>query len=233
MKQIIIFIITVCITQLTLAQSEDSTQVKDSIDTKYKEDQYYLGVSYNVLTNMPNNMFQNGFSSGFHLGFIKDMPINKRRNVALGIGFGYSTNSINNNLLITQVGDNAYTYELLDDSEFTKNKFVQHLVELPIEFRWRTSTATTYKFWRIYSGIKFGYVFASNTKFKNASNKDKINNIKDFNELQYGLTLAVGYDSWNLFMHYNLNSMFDDKAELNGSSMDIKMLKIGIMFYIL
>ncbi|TJY34601.1 porin family protein [Pontimicrobium aquaticum] len=233
MKQIIIFIIAVCVTQLALAQSIDSTQVKYSIDTKYKEDQYYFGVSYNVLTNMPNDMYQNGFSSGFHLGFIKDMPINKRRNVALGIGLGYSTNSINNNLLITQVADNTYTYELLNDSEFTKNKFVQHLVELPIEFRWRTSTATTYKFWRVYTGIKFGYVFASNTKFKNASNTDKINNIKDFNELQYGLTLAVGYDSWNLFIHYNLNSIFEDKARLNGSSIDTKMLKIGIMFYIL
>lgn len=233
MKHIIFFITIVCFTQFTFSQEVDSIQVNDSIDTKYREDQYYFGVSYNLLTNMPDGMFQNGFSSGFHLGFLRDMPINTRRNVAFAIGFGYSTSSINNNLLITQVQDHTYTYELLNDSQFTKNKFVQHLVEMPLEFRWRSSTASTYKFWRIYTGIKLGYVFASNTKFKNVSEKVKTNNIKDFNELQYGLTLAVGYDSWNIFMHYNLNTIFEDAAKLNSTTIDTKMLKIGIMFYIL
>jgi hypothetical protein len=178
-------------------------------------------------------MSQSGFSRGFHIGFIKDMPINEGRNLAFGIGLGYSTNSINNNLLITKVQDNTYSYELLSDSQYTKNKFVQHLVEVPLEFRWRTSTADSYKFWRIYTGIKLGYVFASNTKFKSASQKAKNNNIKDFNELQYGLTLAIGYDSWNAYLHYTLNPIFNSNAKLNSNNIDAKMLKIGIMFYIL
>lgn len=233
MKQIIIFTIVLFFSEFALSQNADNTQVNDSIDNMYKEDQYYFGVTYNTLTNMPNGMSQNGFSSGFHVGIIKEMPINKRRNLAFGIGLGYSTNSTNNNLLITQVQDNTYSYELLNDSQFTKNKFVQHLVELPLEFRWRTSTASTYKFWRIYTGVKLGYVFASNTKFKNASDKVKNKNIKDFNEFQFGLTLAVGYDSWNVFLHYTLNTIFEDQAKLNDNSIDAKMLKIGIMFYIL
>lgn len=233
MKYLLFFILALFCVQLTFSQNVSNVQVNDSLDYKYKEDQYYFGVTYNTLKNMPNGMSQNGFSSGFHIGLIKDMPINERRNLAIGVGLGYSTNSINHNLLISKEQDNTYTYEILDDPEFTKNKFVQHLIEVPLEFRWRTSTASSYKFWRIYSGIKFGYVFASNTKFKNTSEQIKNNNIKDFNQLQYGLTLAIGYDSWNAYMHYTLNSIFDSKAKLNNNTLDIKMLKIGIMIYIL
>jgi hypothetical protein len=233
MKHLLFFILALFCVQLTFSQDVSNVQVNDSLDYKYKEDQYYFGVTYNTLKNMPNGMSQNGFSSGFHIGLIKDMPINERRNLAIGVGLGYSTNSINHNLLISKEQDNSYTYEILDDPEFTKNKFVQHLIEVPLEFRWRTSTASSYKFWRIYSGIKFGYVFASNTKFKNASEQIKNNNIKDFNQLQYGLTLAIGYDSWNAYMHYTLNSIFASKAKLNNNILDIKMLKIGIMIYIL
>ena len=233
MKRLLFFIVALFCVQLAFSQDIRTTQVTDSLDYKYKEDHYYFGVTYNTLTNMPQGMRQNGFSSGFHLGIIKDMPINERRNVAIGIGLGYSTNSINHNLLISKEQNDSYTYQLLNDSEFTKNKFVQHIIEVPLEFRWRTSTASTYKFWRIYSGIKFGYVFASNTKFKNASEQIKNNNIKDFNQLQYGLTFAIGYDSWNAYLNYTLNSIFDSKAQLNNNSLDVKMLKIGIMLYIL
>ncbi|WP_347923046.1 porin family protein [Pontimicrobium sp. SW4] len=233
MKRLLFFIIASFCVQLSFSQNVSNTLVSDRLDYKYKEDQYYFGVTYNTLTNMPKGMRQNSFSSGFHFGMIKDMPINKRRNVAIGVGLGYSTNSINHNLLISKTQNDSYTYELLNDSEFTKNKFVQHLVEVPLEFRWRTSTASTYKFWRIYSGIKFGYVFASNTKFKNSTEQIKNNNIKDFNQLQYGLTLAIGYDSWNAYMHYTLNSIFDSRAQLNNNNLDAKMLKIGIMLYIL
>lgn len=235
MKQLLFFILALSTLQLAFSQNVSNAEVSDSLglDYKYKEDQYYFGITYNTLTNMPKGMSQNGFSSGFHAGLIKDMPINKRRNVAIGIGLGYSTNSINHNLLISKAQNESYEYEILQNSEFSKNKFVQHLIEVPLEFRWRTSTASTYKFWRIYSGVKFGYVFASSTKFKNDSGQIKNNNIKDFNQLQYGLTFAIGYDSWNAYLHYNLNPIFDSKAQLDNSSLDVRMLKVGIMIYIL
>ena len=53
-------------------------------DDLYREDQFYFGVTYNLLGKMPQEMSQNGFSSGFHLGFIRDMPINKNRNITFG-----------------------------------------------------------------------------------------------------------------------------------------------------
>ena len=45
---------------------------KDTIDSKYLEDQIYLSLTYNVLINKPSVISQNGFSGGVSFGFIKE-----------------------------------------------------------------------------------------------------------------------------------------------------------------
>ncbi|MDO5979367.1 porin family protein [Flavivirga spongiicola] len=204
------------------------------IDSLYKEDQFYAGVTYNLLGKMPKDVSQSGFSLGFHLGFIKDMPINKNRNIAIGLGLGYSANSFNQNLLINKDNTGSTIYSVLKDSNtFTKNKFSSHLIELPIEFRWRTSTATDYNFWRIYMGFKLGYVFAHTTKYRGDLGKLRFSNIEDFNNFQYGITLSAGYNTWNIFLYYALNPIFSGDASLDGNKIDMNAVKIGLMFYIL
>lgn len=202
-------------------------------DERYREDQFYFAITYNMLGKMPDGMSQNGFSSGFHLGFIRDMPINADRDIALGIGFGYSTNSFNQNLLISKDSQGIYSYELLDNSTFSKNKFSNHLVEIPLELRFRSSTAESYKFWRIYPGFKLGYVIASKSKFKGSPENIELSNIDSFEKLQYGFSLSVGYNTWNAYLYYALNPVFNDEAMLNGDSIDFIAIKIGLIFYIL
>ena len=88
-------------------------------------------------------LLKDGFSTGFHLGVIRDMPINKRRNVAIGLGLGISSNSYNQNILITEAGSGGFDYALItNDVNVTKNKFTTYLIDVPIELRWRTSTPT-------------------------------------------------------------------------------------------
>lgn len=162
------------------------------------------------------------------------MPINKQRDVAIGIGIGYSANSFNQNLFINKNETGNITYDLLINTDtYTKNKFSMHMIELPIEFRWRTSTATEYKFWRIYTGFKLGYVITNTTKFKGDLGSFKNKNIADFNDFQYGLTLSVGYNTWNMHLYYALNSIFSEDALLDGQVMDMNAVKVGLMFYIL
>lgn len=219
------------LSQFVLGQTtNDSTQV----DSRYREDQFYVSATYNLLANKHEDVSQRGFSSGFHLGFIRDMPINKKRNVAVGLGIGLSANSYNQNLLIDEVSG-GYTYTVLDEDEtsFSKNKFTTYVLEVPLEFRWRTSDASTYKFWRIYSGLKFGYVFANSTKFKGNSETIKLTNVADFNTIQYGLTFSAGYDTWNIHFYYALNPIFESSAKIEDSTIDMSVARIGIMFYIL
>lgn len=210
-------------------------QTNIEIDSNYKEDQFYAGMTYNLLVNMPKSMAQRGFSSGFHFGFIKDMPINKRRNVAIGLGIGYSANSFNQNMLVNKDNLGNFIYSIINENEtsFSKNKFSMHLVEIPLGFRWRTSTVEAYKFWRIYTGFKMGYVFANSTKFNGELGDLKYNNIGDFNDFQYGLTFSLGYNTWNIYVYYALNPIFSNDTRLDGKSLDVQAMKIGLMFYIL
>jgi hypothetical protein len=233
MNKAFYFICFFSIATISWAQSDFQAEtINDSIDTKYKEDQFYFGVTYNVLGNMPSGVSQSGFSSGFQLGFIKDMPINKERNWAIGLGLGISSNSINQNLRIIET-NNKYSYEVLANGSYSKNKFSQQLIEVPFEIRWRTSTPLSSSFWRVYTGFKLGYLISSSSKYKDANEEVKLTNIKAFNNWQYGLTLGIGYDSWNAYMHYNINSIFDAAAQVNSKSIDMNLIKIGIMFYIL
>jgi len=203
--------------------------------TKYREDQFYAAVTYNLLNDRPSDISQTGFSSGFNLGFIRDMPINKRRNIALGLGLGISANSYNQKNVLIQEIDNAINFTKIDEGDYdvSKNKFATYLVEVPFELRWRTSSQSEYNFWRIYTGFKVGYVVYNTTKFKSAITTEKLSNIDSFNSMQYGLTLSAGYGTWNFHMYYGLNSIFDDTASFEGNNLDMTSLKIGLMFYIL
>ncbi|WP_066223492.1 porin family protein [Formosa haliotis] len=222
---------------LGLAQTLDLPSTK-VIDSLYKEDQFYFALTYNILAKMPTGVRQTGFSVGLHGGFLKDMPLNKQRNIAIAAGLGYSYNSFNQNLGIIkdEFGDTNYivlneNYEL----NYSRNNFYQHVIELPIEFRWRTSTVTDYRFWRIYAGFKVGYVFSSITNFKGELGKVRYTDVKGFNDFQYGLTLSAGYNTWNFYVYYALNPMFKDdiKTVLTQESIDMYAIKLGLIFYIL
>ncbi|WP_452230892.1 porin family protein [Lacinutrix sp. MEBiC02404] len=232
MKHIIFIVL--CFFSLTNSFSQEEKSVEQEVDSLYKEDQFYIGVTYNLLVQRPKGVSQSGFSSGFHLGYIKDMPINVNRNVAIGVGLGLSSNSFNQNMLIDKDSDSKYTYTVLEDSEtsYTKNKFTTYMIEAPIEFRWRTSTPTEYKFWRIYTGFKLGYVLANSSKFV-GDTTIKHGGIKDFNKLQYGFTISAGYNTWNIHFYYALNTLFNKDAQLDSTSLDMHAVKIGLMLYLL
>ena len=232
MKKTVLFIITILSFASSFSQVETDSIAKE-VDTKYREDQFYFAVTYNLLAQKPDMVSQSGFSSGFHLGFIRDFPINKRRNWAIGLGLGLSTNSFNHNFLIQKEGED-YNYIVLDKSDinYTKNKFSTYMVEMPLQIRWRTSTSDEYKFWRIYTGLNIGYVVYNTSKFKGDLGTIKNTNIKSFNDFQYGLTLSAGYNTWNVYLYYGLNPIFDN-ISINDASVYMNAVKIGLIFYIL
>ena len=213
---------------------QDASETQDVlIDTNYKEDQFYVGVSYNLLSNQPSDLSQSGFSIGAQLGKIFDIPLNEERNFGFGIGAGYALNFINHNLAIVEDASNVTSYDILSTDDFSRNRLSFHAVEMPLEIRWRTSDATSYKFWRIYAGIKFGYVIASNSKLKTDSGTFKVRGLSDLNKFQYGLTLSAGYDTWNAQVYYGLNGLFNDVTTTTGVGIDMKLVKIGLIFYLL
>jgi hypothetical protein len=203
-----------------------------NIDSLYREDQFYFGFTLNTLQKKPVGLTQDKFSSGFSMGFLRDMPINRNRTIAIAPGLGFSYNNYNQNLAITELNQ-IPVYAIIDPAvTYNKNRFTQFLVEVPIEFRWRTSTYDSHKFWRIYGGFKMGYLIYDKSVYEDGQGKIVVTNNKDFNKFQYGAYLSAGYNSINVYAYYGLNPLFQS-AKTTSESIDMNSLNIGIMFYIL
>ncbi|MFA9188966.1 porin family protein [Flavobacterium sp. FBOR7N2.3] len=202
------------------------------VDSLYREDQFYFGFTYNTLQQKPVGLSQQKFSIGISGGFLRDMPINKNRTKAFATGLGVSYNNYNENLGISGTAQDA-TYAILgSQNNFDKNKFTQLLIDVPLEFRWRTSTFQSYKFWRIYGGMKFSYLAYSKSVLNNDDGKTVITNNKDFNKFLYGLYLSAGYNTLNVYAYYGLNPIFKS-AQIDGDKIKMNSLNVGLIFYIL
>ncbi|WP_373519315.1 porin family protein, partial [Pricia sp.] len=127
-------------------------------DGKYLEDQFYIGLTYNFLVDMPENVNQRNLSYGLQAGIIKDIPINRSRTTAFGIGLGYGVYSYYSNLRAIEIPTGVEYTIIADSDSLKRSKIETHMLEIPLEFRWRNSNANDYKFWRIYAGVKLGYV---------------------------------------------------------------------------
>ena len=93
--------------------------------------------------------------------------------------------------------------------------------------------ATDYKFWRVYAGGKLGYIFEGRSKFVDDTGKTGFTN-PDIKKLQYGLMFNVGYNTWNIHVYYALSRLLEDGVVLDTMEpIEVKPLRIGIIFYIL
>lgn len=226
----------------TLGVSAQETEVKaevkdeiqfDAIDSLYREDQFYLNITYNALQKRPDGVTQNKLSPGFGFGFLRDMPINKKRTVAIAAGLGYSLGIYNQNLGIREVGG-VNEYQIFDSGvSVSKNKFSLHFIDLPIEFRWRDSTPESHIFWRVYTGLKLSYLFYDQYKSQTSIGNFNQSNNKDFNQFHYGIYIAAGWNTWNFYAYYGLNPLLKSSAKIDNQSIDMNTANFGLMFYIL
>lgn len=218
------------------SQEEVKTEVKPvvKIDSLYREDQFYFSLTYNLLVQGPDGLKQDKFSAGLSAGFLRDMPINKKRTIAIATGLGLSYQNYYQNLTISETQNGALVYGVNDSGEFKSNRYRQYLVDLPIEFRWRNSTYESYKFWRIYGGVKFSYVISDKSVLDDGETTYKIKNNPSINKFQYGLYLSTGYNTWNVYAFYGLNPLFDKSVKtVSGESISMRAMNVGLIFYIL
>lgn len=204
-----------------------------AVDSLYREDQFYFGITYNSLFNKASGVSQNKFSSGFSLGFLRDMPVNKSRTVALATGFGFSYNKCSQNLYLSKTNQEIEYSVIPSGQDYDKNKLDQLYLDIPLEFRWRTSTPESHKFWRVYSGFKFSYVLWDRYTYVDKETNFHISNNEDLNKLQIGTYIAFGYNTWNFYAYYGLTPFFKSSAKIDNNVVGLNTLNLGLMFYIL
>ena len=203
------------------------------INVKYLEDQLYAVVTYNVLTSKPSNVNLRGFSNTMSIGYLRDIPINDKRNLGFGIGLGYGNNSYFHNMKIVADSGQSTISDFKDTDNFDSNKLIFHTIDIPFEFRIRNSTPTKSKFTRIYFGMKFSYVFYYKSQFNLDHNLQKYKNFNQFNKLQYGLTTSIGHGTWNGYLYYGLTNLFEPILYNETEKLNVKSLRFGLIFYIL
>lgn len=204
------------------AQTTKDTISVDTTDLLYREDQFYISLSYNLIQNRPTGFKQFSISPGLTAGFLRDFPITKNRRFAIAPGIGYSYNNIKqfiNSDELLGVGSIA-------PSENIRSIITTHGIEIPIEFRWRNSTPQSHKFWRVYTGFKSTYIFNSKLTVESTSGTEKESISDRVNRWQFGVYVAAGFNTWNPYIYYGINPIFKDGSKFGN-------LNVGFQFYIL
>ena len=202
----------------------------EALDPLYREDQFYLGISYNTIQNKPVGLTQGRFTPSFSFGILRDMPFNEKRTWAIAAGIGYAINNYNHNIQVFE-NNNTNNYQIIN-VDFEKNKLVTNYVEIPLELRWRNSTQESHKFWRVYAGFKASYLVYSYSKYIDGTKTNIIDNNPDLNKLQLGSYLSFGYNTINFNVYYGLSPIYKS-AVLNNENINMKTVNFGFMFYIL
>lgn len=216
-----------------LVQAQQDS-IPSEYDQKYREDQFYLGLTYNILVNVPSGVEPRGVSGGVNFGYLRDMPINERRNIAIAVGAGISLDRFGQNLFIGEEPDETTIFTVIDeDVNFDTNRFAIATIEAPIEFRWRTSTAESYKFWRVYLGLRLGYSYYYRNFFKQTDNEVSQTDIPEFDPFRSAISLSFGYNTFNLYASYTINPFFKDATTTDGQQVDFRTVRVGLIFYIL
>ena len=195
-------------------------------DSFYREDQIYVSIGYPLLIDTPEGLTQNKLSHTFSLGFIRDMPINSARNLAFGLGLGLNYNVVYTNLQFT---DDIKSTTFVSGDVINQWNSVD--AEIPLEFRWRTSTPINYQFWRVYAGV-VGY-YSLSAKHHTRTAIIETNASLSVQKFRLALRLNVGNNTWNLTYTHPIDSFFDfDKSTHNKSLSQLKTAKLGLIFYI-
>lgn len=208
----------------SIAIGFSQTEPKPAVDSLFREDQFYVSITYNFLQNKPDNSKQYSFSTGLSAGFLRDFPISKNRHWAIAPGIGYSFNDLKQTIELSSISDNTST-------DLVKSNIILHYVDLPLEIRWRNASHESHKFWRIYGGFMASYLINGKFNYETNSGAGSLNINDILNKFQYATYLTFGFNTWNAYIHYGLNPFFDkNKTAIENN---VTTLKVGLIFYIL
>lgn len=229
--KVILGILTFLLSVTAFSQAIDSLPVLERTikvtDPFYREDHFYVGVTHSILLNKPDGFSQRSISIGTNFGFLRDIPVNKQRTVSIAPGVGFAFYNLRHNYAL--LNDGVLTFTI--DSNPKKNVQKLSYLEIPIEFRWRTSKVHSHKFWRVYTGLKYSYLLNSTSKYEGDLGQFTFKNNKFFSKSNLGVYVSAGFNTWNFYAYYGFKPLYNKDVIDNQSHFN--MLNLGLMFYIL
>lgn len=207
--------------------STDSTQHF----SHYLEDQLFFNLSYIALRQMPADLVQQGFSHSISYGFIRDIPVNLRRNFGFGVGVGYERTTLYQNLQVwVSEADGQVHFRIMDPQSYLNNAFVIKKLVFPIEIRYRNSTPEKLRFFRLYAGVMPAYTLGAESHFENDQISVVYRKLKSLPaRWNWGTYLYIGYGELNGYIYYGLNDLFSPQVLIDGKHYPVYDLRFGVM----
>ncbi len=188
-----------------------------------KYDRLILDVTYNQLLRSGGVKANPWRSFGCNINTMWDIPLTNGNKVSLGIGLAYKYQKTGPKGLFFADSTNSYTHYFPDSSysDYRKNTFGNHILALPVEFRFRTPK---WQHFKIHLGGSIGYRLQTFQKLW-PENKHPVKNkdLPDQNGLVYGIHMRIGIRNWALFADYTLAPQFK-----SGKSDKINALAFGV-----
>lgn len=194
----------------------------------FREDQIYLSVAYPYFNDAPSSLIQNKLSYSLAFGVVRDMPLNRSRTLALGLGLGWDQTILYNNTRFSSI-DNAISTALVDEG-YQQNFLRIQSLAIPLELRWRNATETKHAFWRIHTGISLHVPLQLKSIYKTPTGVE-VTSILPSNRTVLRWNLHFGFNTWNISIAHDIQpwASFDT----SNAQFDMKFTKIGLIFYIL
>ena len=194
----------------------------------FREDQIYLSIAYPYFSDAPNTLIQNKLSYAFSIGFIRDIPINSQRTLAVGVGLGFDQATLNNNTLFTQTGNKIDA--LVIEEGYKQNYLRMQSLTVPLELRWRNATETKHAFWRIHTGVSVHFPMQLKSQAKTRTGQVYTTKLPyEGSVLRWNV--HFGFNTWNISIAHDMQPWATFKA--SNKEFNMKFTKIGLIFYIL
>jgi hypothetical protein len=204
-------------------KKEETKGVSPEIRAKVNKakDRLLVEFGLNQLINRPDDVKFSGFSRSFNAYFTYDVVLGKSNfSIAPGAGIGTDNFYHKKNGIAwadnTHLKDTITSFPLLADSVAAKkSKLGLVHFDIPIEFRFRSKPNKKQASWKLAAGVKFGFLIGSKWKYKGedlttgaGEVKFKEIQVDNLNKFRYSVYLRGGYGVFNLFVNYQLSSVF-------------------------
>lgn len=176
--------------------------------TREPRDRFVMDFHHDFLNINPQNCTIRPWSPGFNAALMFDIPVNKSF-FSIAFGMGFSSFNLHSNGYFTRGFENDIKFIALQPSEYSKNKLSVNFIEVPVELRIRSNSASPYK---IYLGGSVGYAVNTHTKvIDDLVGKRKFYDVWGLEKLRFSGTIRIGKGRISGFGFYSFSPLFKAK----------------------
>lgn len=206
-------------------------------------DRFVFSLHWDGWLGAPDSIEVGPLSRGVGLHFFYDIPFDAAKKYSFAIGVGWNNaNYYTKAAFVNDTSGVTFVAPFLEGQSVKRNKISMNYVEVPLEFRFRTTPNDKGNSFKFALGFKGGYQFANHSKYVGdiyaldtmnqvsgyvADNEIKVKSYRyaGLSTLQYGPTLRIGYGNVNLEAFYGLAGIFQEDKGPVGTP-----LQIGVSF---